>query len=184
MKRWYRGGEAEDSAIRARFAETVGLALAGDLDSWAATPRGRLALILLLDQMPRALFRGTARAFAGDTRAQALALEMLDDGTWPALDFEERHFVLMPLLHAEDAGILDRFNALFPQALARVPAWARPILVDGIEQGRKYRDVVGRFGRFPHRNEALGRRSTPEELEFLRTWAERAAPRGAAALEK
>ena len=184
MKRWYRGGEAEDAAIRAQFAKTVAQALGGELNAWATTPHGRLALILLLDQMARALFRGTARAFAGDARAQALATEMLADGTWSALGFEERHFVLMPLLHAEDAGVLDRYNELFPKALALVPDWARPILGDGIEQGRKYRDVIGRFGRFPHRNEALGRRSTPEELGFLRTWPEQAAPRGAAALEE
>ena len=184
MKRWYRGGEREDAEIRERFGETIEQALAGQLDQWADTPHGRVALILLLDQMTRSAFRGTARAFAGDARAQRLALEMLEAGTVSALGFEERHFVFMPLLHAEDATLLDRYNALFPEMLARVPDWARPLLGDGIEQGQKYRDVIRRFGRFPHRNDALRRPSTAAELEFLKTWGKRAAPRGAAALEE
>ena len=80
VKRWYRGGDTEDAAIRERFADTVAPALAGELDAWAGTPRGRLASILLLDQMTRSMFRGTSRAFAGDTRARRLALEMLGGG--------------------------------------------------------------------------------------------------------
>jgi uncharacterized protein (DUF924 family) len=184
VKRWYRGGEAEDAAIRERFADTVERALAGELDAWAETPRGRLVLILLLDQMTRALFRGTARAFVGDPEAERLALEMLEAGTWRELGFEERHFIFMPLLHAEDAGLLDRYNDLFPKALALAPEWARGLLGDGVEQGIKYRDVFRRFGRFPHRNDALGRTSTPEEVEFLKTWAERVVPKGTAALER
>src|SRR6185503_18339542 len=184
VKRWYRGGEAEDAAIRERFADTIERALAGELEAWAETSRGRLALILLLDQMTRAVFRGTSRAFAGDTRARRLALEMLETGTWRELGFEERHFVFMPLLHAEDAGLLDRYNELFPKALALAPEWAGGLLGDGVEQGLKYRDVMRRFGRFPHRNDALGRTSTAEEVEFLKTWAERVVPKGTAALEK
>jgi uncharacterized protein (DUF924 family) len=183
IKRWYMGGEAEDAPIRARFADAVERALAGELDDWARTPRGRLALILLLDQMPRALFRGTARAFAGDARAQQLATEMLAAGSDNALTFEERHFVFMPLLHAEDAAVLDRYNEIFPRSLERAPEWARPLLGDGVEQGLKYRDLIRRFGRFPHRNAALGRHSTPEEIEFLKTWEQRARPKGAAALK-
>jgi uncharacterized protein (DUF924 family) len=181
MRRWYAGGPIEDGRIRARFRETVEHALAGQLDAWAETPRGCLALIVLLDQMTRSLFRGTARAFAGDARAQQLALELLEGGGWCELDFEERHFVFMPLLHAEDAALLDLYNATFPDAVLAAPAWARPMLGDGMEQGVKYRDVLARFGRFPHRNEALGRLSTPAERAFLTTWGARAAPRGAAA---
>src|SRR4030095_14717716 len=144
---------------------------------WAHTPRGGVALVLVLDQMTRSIFRGTPRAFAGDARAQRVALAMIDAATVWALSWEERHFVYMPLVHAEDVALLDRFNALFPRRLPRVPASARPLLGDGIEQGRKYRDVVARCGRFPHRNEVLGRASTREEAEFLRTWEERRRPR-------
>jgi len=183
VKRWYVGGEVEDAAIRERFADDIERALAGELDAWAGTARGRLALILLLDQMTRAVFRGTPRAFAGDPRAQRLAIGMLDAGTAGELTFEQRHFVFMPLLHAEDAGLLDRYNELFPRALASVPEWGRALLADGIEQGLKYRDVIRRFGRFPHRNRALARRSTPDELEFLKTWEERVTPKGTAALK-
>jgi uncharacterized protein (DUF924 family) len=135
----------------------------------------------LFDQMPRSLFRGTARAFAGDARAQRLATELLDAGMTDELTFEQRHFVYMPLLHAEDAALLDRYNALFPKTLDSVPEWGRAIIADGIEQGLKYRDLMTRFGRFPHRNRALGRASTAEEIEFLETWDQRAAPKGAAA---
>ena len=177
MRRWYLGGEDEDAAIRARFAGTIEQALAGALDAWAETPRGRLALVLVLDQMTRSVFRGTARAFAGDPRAQRLALDALESGAGSELGFEEHHFFYMPLLHAEDAALLERFNTLFPQALVRVPEWARPLLADGLEQGAKYRDLFARFGRFPHRNEALGRRSTPEEVECLRTWEARRRPK-------
>ena len=184
MKRWYRGGEVEDVAIRERFADTIARAIAGELDGWTETPRGRVALIVVLDQMTRSAYRGTAQAFAGDMRAQRLATEMLDAGIADELGFEERHFVLMALLHAESAALLDRYNALFPKALSLAPEWARTLLSDGIEQGLKYRDVIRRFGRFPHRNAALGRRSTPAEIEFLKTWDERAAPKGAAALER
>jgi uncharacterized protein (DUF924 family) len=177
MRRWYLGGEAEDAVMRERFAEAIEQALAGGLDAWAETPRGRLALVLLLDQMTRSVFRGTGRAFAGDARAQRLAAETLEGGPAWALDVEHRHFLSMPLLHAEDAELLDLFNEIFPQALARVPDWARPLLSHGIEQGEKYREVFARFGRFPHRNEALGRRSTPEELEFLDTREARRRPK-------
>jgi uncharacterized protein (DUF924 family) len=176
VKRWYAGGPDEDEAIRARFADTVERALAGELDSWTATARGRLALVLLLDQMTRSLYRGSARAFAGDARAHRLATAMLDDGSLRELNHEERHFVYMPLLHAEDAASLDRYNEAFPASLATVPDWARPILGDGAEQGIKYREVLRRFGRFPHRNAALGRTSTPEESEFLKTWEQQAPP--------
>ena len=158
MKRWYIGGEAEDAAIRGRFADTVERALAGELDDWAKTPHGRLALILVFDQMTRSVFRGTARAFAGDAQAQQLATDMLDAGLADELTFEQRHFIYMPLLHAEDAALLDRYNQLFPKTLAAVPEWGRAMLGDGIEQGLKYRDLFTRFGRFPHRNLALGRR--------------------------
>jgi uncharacterized protein (DUF924 family) len=177
MKRWYLGGPAEDAAIRERFADAVEQALARGLDHWADTPRGGVALVLLLDQMTRSLFRDTPRAFAGDARAQRIALAMLDAGAVWALSWEERHFVYMPLVHAEDVELLDRFNALFPRTLALAPDFARPLLGDGIEQGRKYREVVARFGRFPHRNEVLGRASTPEEVEFLKTWDARRRPK-------
>lgn len=183
IKRWYQGGATEDAACRARFSDAVEQALAGELDAWAETPRSRLALILLLDQMTRSIHRDTARAFAGDARARQLASEMLDAWDFGDLDFEQRHFVFMPLLHAEDAGALDRYNELFPKALATAPGWARELLGDGLEQGSKYRDVIRRFGRFPHRNAALGRNSTPEEVEFLRTWASRVTPKASAALK-
>jgi uncharacterized protein (DUF924 family) len=171
LKRWYRGGPAEDAAIRARFLGAVERALAGELDVWAATPRGRVALVLLLDLMARAIYRGTPRSFAGDRAAQALALgATLDPGRSDGLGFEERIFLTLPLLHAENAALLDTFITFYPAVVASAPAWARPLLADGIEQGAKYRELIRRFGRFPQRNAALSRPSTPEEEAFLQTW--------------
>jgi uncharacterized protein (DUF924 family) len=177
LKRWYRGGPAEDAAIRARFTGAVERALAGELDAWSATPRGRLALIVLLDLMARAVHRGTPRAFAGERAAQALALAALEQGASDALGFEERIFLTLPLLHAEDASLLETFLAFYPAVVARAPAWAQPLLADGLEQGAKYRELIRRFGRFPHRNAALGRASTPEEQAFLETWEQRQPPK-------
>lgn len=184
MKRWYTGGAEEDARLTARFGPDVERALSGALDGWAETPAGRIALILLLDQMTRSIFRGQARAFAGDPAAQRLAVEALDAGIEASLSFEHRQFLLMPLLHAEDTALLDRFIVEVQRHIDAAPEWARPILGAGREQGSKYRAVVGRFGRFPHRNEALGRASTPEEIEFLTGWAAQAKPAIMAELAK
>jgi uncharacterized protein (DUF924 family) len=176
MMGWYRGGEVEDIAIRARFGDTIERALAGELDGWAETPRGRLALILVLDQMTRSAFRESARAFAGDRRAQQLAIEMLASEAFGDLTFEERHFVYMPLLHSEDALCSIVTTSSSRNRSPSFPSGGA-LLADGIEQGLKYRDVIARFGRFPHRNHALGRTSTPEEARFLETWMARVAPK-------
>jgi uncharacterized protein (DUF924 family) len=176
LKRWYMGGEAADHAIAERFTVTVEHALAGDLDAWAETPRGRLALILVLDQMPRSLFRGTSRAFEGDAKALRLALGALRAREEVELGFEERQFLLMPLLHSEELAHVERAGVELRRHVEAAPEWARGLLSSGLEQAEKYTGVLQRFGRYPHRNAALGRDTTPSEVEFLRDWAERAPP--------
>lgn len=182
FKRWYLGGTSEDAVLVDRFGAAVEQALLGALDSWAQTPRGRVALVLLLDQMTRSVFRDRARAFDGDPRAQKLAVEALDAHLETQMSFEERQFLLMPLLHAESVPLLERFCVEVRRHVDEAPAWAREMLSAGLEQGPKYLEVVTRFGRFPHRNQALGRVSTPEERTFLEDWTQRAKPRAAEAL--
>ena len=146
----------------------------GELDSWAATPRGRIALIILIDQFTRSIYRDSPRAFAGDVRAQQLSL----DGLATPYPHEERQFLLMPLLHAEDLKLQQLGLDEIEKHVASAPELLRPMFAMGLEQSRKYLDVIARFGRFPHRNAALGRTSTPEEQQFLRDWSERQPPSG------
>jgi uncharacterized protein (DUF924 family) len=165
---WFRGGADADREIRERFGADVEQARRGELDSWAETPRGRLALIILLDQFPRNLYRGSPQAFATDAAALALAVAGLDLGQDAALTPCEQMFFVLPLGHSENLAMQDR-------ALAYSEAWAKrlPEALQGMAQGalghaRQHRDVIARFGRFPTRNEALGRSSTPEEEAHVR----------------
>ncbi|MFN3566225.1 MAG: DUF924 family protein [Burkholderiaceae bacterium] len=158
---WFRKSEATDASIRARFGADVEAALAGQRDRWDDSPRGALALILLLDQFTRNVFRDTPRAFAGDGKALALASALVERGEDRSLAPIERWFAYLPFEHAESLDAqresLRLFAALAQDGLAEPLAWAQ-----------KHYDVIARFGRFPHRNAILGRASTPEEIEFLR----------------
>jgi uncharacterized protein (DUF924 family)/glutathione S-transferase len=178
-QRWFAGGSAMDTEVRERFSETIEAALAGDLDGWIATPRGRLALVLVLDQFTRNAFRDQPRAFAGDTRARELVSEAFDSGADEGLSVPERLFLSMPLLHAEDTRQLQRVREIARSIAAASPPLFANACAMHIEQADKYLDVVTRFGRFPHRNAALARASTPEEEAFLVDWAEKARPAGA-----
>lgn len=158
---WFRKDAAFDDQIRQRFGALVDQALGGPL-GWGPAPDDRLAEILLLDQFPRNLFRGQARAFAGDARARALALGLIDDGSHLTLAPVRRWFVYLPLEHAEDLPLQDRSVALHAALAAADPAFD-----DALDYARRHRDVVQRFGRFPHRNAALGRADTTEEAAYL-----------------
>lgn len=159
---WFVKDPAFDARIRALFLPTVEAALNGDLDSWTATPRGALALLIVLDQFPRNLFRGTAKAFAGDAQARALAGKMVDAGFDQQLAPVERVFAYLPFEHSEAMADQERCVALCA-ALAE----AAPGFESTLDYARRHRDVIARFGRFPHRNAALGRPSTPEEAAYL-----------------
>jgi uncharacterized protein (DUF924 family) len=178
LRRWFQGGPTMDAEVREQFGPLVEKALRGDLASWAETPRGRLALILVLDQLTRNLWRNEARCYSGDQAAQRLSVEAYDAGVEKELSLEERLFLRMPLSHSEDLTLQERSARESDELVAAAPASLRPVYAMGREQSHKYRDIIARFGRFPHRNEVLGRASTPEEVEFLKDWAERAPPSG------
>jgi uncharacterized protein (DUF924 family) len=168
MRRWFSSTAEEDRELGQRFGALAREALSGALDGLAATPRGRLGLILLLDQLPRNLHRGRPEAFAGDSRALGLCLDGMDRGQDRALAPIGRIFFYMPLQHAEDRATQARSVATFT-ALAAEPA--PPPLAAALRNCADYavahRDIVERFGRFPYRNRTLGRESTREELKFL-----------------
>ncbi len=167
---WFGSNPATDAAISERFGALVERAVAGGLQAWEAAPPDRLALLVLLDQFTRNLHRGRAEAFAGDARAARLALQTLDGQLHRALPPIGRVFVFMPLMHAEDLALQDRCIRCFEELLADTPTThtvARADLESHLQFARLHRDIVLRFGRFPHRNAALGRRSTDEETAFL-----------------
>jgi len=166
--RWFRGGAAADRDIGERFAGLTEAARRGELAAWAATARGRLALVIVLDQFGRNLHRGTAAAFAADADALALTLEGIETGLDRALAPLERVFLYMPLQHAESRTVQARSVATFA-ALAEsdAPAHVCELLRSSADYARQHRDIIERFGRFPHRNTVLGRPSTAAELEYL-----------------
>jgi uncharacterized protein (DUF924 family) len=157
-----------DNTIRTRFAPLVERALAGDLEQWADGPRRRLSLILLLDQFPRNIHRGTPRAFEGDEQALALSLSGMQSAADAALNPVERIFFYMPLQHAEVLEVQDESVAAYKRLLGEAPEVLRDIFKGSLNFAERHREVIRRFGRFPHRNAVLGRASTPEEIAYLK----------------
>lgn len=173
MDFWFGGDSAgRDEEIRARFGGLLEHAAAGRLAAWADGPRRRLSLIILLDQFPRHVFRGTARAFEYDPQALALALTGMQSGADGALDFAERLFFYMPLEHAESLEAQDESIAAFRRLLAEVPPELNAIFASALRFAEEHRSIIERFGRFPHRNSLLGRASSAQEAEWLRQGAE------------
>ncbi len=158
---WFAKSAATDADIRARFGAAVEAALQGAFEEWRKTSREALALILLLDQFTRNIFRGTARAFAGDVRALALARELVARGDDLSFSLLERQFAYLPFEHAEDRQAQEESLRLF----GRLAADGLP---EPFEWAKRHYDAIARFGRFPHRNVILGRESTPQEIEFLK----------------
>jgi uncharacterized protein (DUF924 family) len=167
MRTWFSADPAFDAELRARFAPLADEAARGALDPWSTSPRGRLALILLLDQLPRNLHRGQARAFATDPQALACALSGIEAGLDRSLSPIERTFFYLPMQHAEDLAMQERQLAAFRALLREATPELRPALESSVEFALLHRDLIARFGRFPHRNRALGRASTPDEEKFL-----------------
>ena len=156
-RKWYAKDEAFDAAIRERFEADHHAAARGEYDDWAGTAEGALALLILLDQFPRNLYRGSAHAFATDPKARAVARAAAARGWHAAVAVELRQFMLLPFEHSEDLADQDEGLAL-AAALddAEIRKWHQI-----------HRDIIARFGRFPHRNAALGRVTTREEQAFL-----------------
>jgi uncharacterized protein (DUF924 family) len=156
-----------DEALRLRFSALAAAAARGDFDVWESSPRRRLALILLLDQIPRSIYRGTAQAYVQDRRALALAVSGTQLGADAALDPVERIFFYMPMQHAESRELQEESVSAFRRLAAEGPAEFAPLFALAAKRAEQHREVVERFGRFPHRNLILGRESTPEEREWL-----------------
>lgn len=161
-KCWFEKNPAFDEEIRRRFLSALEDAAAERLAGWAAQPEGLLALIVLLDQFPRNLFRNQPRAFATDSLALGLARQALKQGFDGKLMPVQRVFAYLPYEHSEDLAMQDRSVTLFAGL-----AEGRDGFASYLDYAEKHRAVIRRFGRFPHRNAILGRASTPEEIEYL-----------------
>lgn len=164
---WWFGDESLDRQLAALFGHQVRQALWGQLDDWAGQPRGRLALIILLDQFTRSIYRGSEDAFSGDAQAELLCREGLKKGHDTALEGSEKLFFLMPLEHAEDIHAQDLCVSQLENLLAEVATEQRHQVDNALDFAHEHRNLIVRFGRFPHRNKILGRSSTPEELAYL-----------------
>lgn len=165
---WWGASAESDDLIAGRFGQAASAAAAGLLDHWTGSPRGRLALILLLDQMPRVIQRGTPGAFAQDEKARDAASRGLASGADRLLRPIERVFFYLPFEHSEDQADQLRSIELFRAMAAEVPeAWKKSFDFY-LDFADRHRAIIDQFGRFPHRNAVLGRESTLEEIEFLK----------------
>lgn len=164
---WFAASDAFDAQIRERFAAAMQLAAGRQLETWAATPSGWLALLILLDQFPRNLYRNDPRAWATDADAQRVALSGLARADDRQLPLIQRVFAYLPLEHAEDRALQQRSVELFEALHAGAPAETREKFAGFLDYARRHREVIERFGRFPHRNAALGRTSTADEVAYL-----------------
>jgi uncharacterized protein (DUF924 family) len=164
---WWSKDPAVDNEIRRRFESCVISAGSGELDDWASNPQDRLALILLTDQFPRSIYRDSAKSFAFDSKSLSLAQTGIDAGFDVALRLLEKVFLYLPLEHSESLADQDRSVSLFQKLVDDAGPNEKPTFAEYLDFAVRHRDIISRFGRFPHRNEALGRISTPEELSFL-----------------
>ena len=164
---WWAGKAENDRLIEELFGHQVHQALRGELDAWSEQPRGRLALILLLDQFTRTIFRGSADAFSGDAKALQLSMDGCHKGIDQALEFAERTFFYMPLEHAEDIEMQALSVSCFERMLVEVAGVRKLQAEKWLDFAFQHQRQIEQFGRFPHRNDALGRSSTPEELAYL-----------------
>jgi uncharacterized protein (DUF924 family) len=154
--KWFATDEAFDTEIREKFCATYQAAAAGKLEAWEATDEGALALVIVLDQFPRNMFRGNARCYAADSQARAAANRALKRGYDQDVPEKERGFFFLPFMHSEDMDDQKRCVALYREAGD-----------ENLKYAERHADIIRRFGRFPHRNAALGRSTTPEEQAFL-----------------
>lgn len=167
VKLWFTANAETDHHVREHFEADLKEASAGALTDWEQTPRGRLALIVLFDQFARNIYRGTPHAFAHDSHARRLCLDGQACGHDKMLRAIERVVFYMPLQHAEDLAMQQQAVRCFKQLVEEVPTALKEIFVGCLDYAVAHRDIIARFGRFPHRNPILGRVSTREEIAFL-----------------
>lgn len=157
---WYNSTETLDATIQERFSETWGKAVSGDLNDWGCSAQTALALIILLDQFPRNMFRGSDRAYSSDRKALCLAKKAIERGFDMATPEPERQFFYMPLMHSESLTDQERCVRLMATRLRETGA-------GNLVHARVHREVIRQFGRFPYRNDALSRVPTDPELNYL-----------------
>ena len=166
-KLWFAPTQAQNRVIAAQFSGAVVAAKHGELDHWEAAAPDRLALILILDQFTRCIYRGSAEAFSGDGLALDLALEGISDAQHMPLAPIQRQFFFMPLQHSEDLGVQEQSVVLFSELANLANDAEKNNLRDALRYARLHRDIIAEFGRFPHRNKVLGRDNTAAENEYL-----------------
>lgn len=164
---WFGKRDSQDAEARERFGLLVEQALAGQLQAWNSTAAGWIAHILLLDQLPRMIYRNTPKAFAGDLLAQPLLRQGLEQGWDQQLAPIQRLFAYLVYEHAEDLALQNQSVELFEKLLAQVPPAEHELFAGYLDYAEQHQRIVARFGRFPHRNQILGRVSCAEELAFL-----------------
>ena len=167
-KLWFGKNVMQDNEARELFAPLVRDALAGQLNDWLTDPRGLLAVVLLLDQLPRMIYRNNPKSFAGDSQAQALVRDGIEAGLDQQLQPIERVFIYLVLEHAEDPGQQRRAVSQFRRLLDEAGPADQQVFADYLDYAERHQRVIERFNRFPHRNTVLGRRSSGEEVAFLK----------------
>lgn len=165
---WFGKDPEVDREIRDRFGAALEEAGRGEFDSWKDSARSCLALIVLLDQFPRNVHRNDARSFAFDRKAREVAIEGIERGFDQGLSLYARLFFYLPLEHSEEMNLQERSVELYGKLLADAPAELKQSFEMVYNYALRHREIIARFGRFPHRNQVLGRASTDEELEFLK----------------
>jgi uncharacterized protein (DUF924 family) len=165
---WWKQDSKVDAEIRRRFEMMLNAEIKNEFASWSSSPRGQLARILLCDQFPRNMYRDSPRAFDYDERARKLAREAIDAGQDKKLRPVERVFLYLPFEHSETVDDQELSLRLYTALVEYVPETDRPTYQKFLEFARKHKEIIDRFGRFPHRNAILGRQSTAAEAEFLK----------------
>lgn len=168
QKNWFTSSESFDSAVKKNFTSLLLAGSKGELDPWELTPHGRLAFIIVLDQFPRNVFRGTANAFLYDEKALSLARDGVEFGHDRDLNPVEKLFFYMPYQHSENLAIQHEGMALYRKLVGQAKTdEVKKLCEEGLVFAERHCQLIERFGRFPHRNKALGRQSTPQEESYL-----------------
>ena len=173
MKKWFSVNPELDREIKRKYAAVIKRAADGELDQWRESEQGFIVLILLFDQFPRNIFRRTKRAFAYDDLALQLAKDVIEKGYDKRMHFVERLFCYMPFMHQEDETTQHRGVMLFQQLVNEASGKQYRFALQSLKFARDHLSIISRFGRFPHRNECLGRVSSEEETQFLAEKANR-----------
>ncbi|NUP11427.1 MAG: DUF924 domain-containing protein [Polyangiaceae bacterium] len=166
--RWFTRSSAFDDEIRQRFGDLHRAVANGEREGWLEDPHTLVAYVIVLDQFSRNLFRNSPDSFAHDAKAARASSLAVERGDEPSLTIQQRVFLYMPFMHSESLEHQDRCVERFRSLAETAPASCRPVLENNADYAVRHRDIVARFDRFPHRNEVMGRPSTPEEIEFLR----------------